>query len=208
MKIRSMLLLGILVLACCGKTNKDSLHEDRQSTAKENVKTLDNTEVPETILTLSTQQKTDSVQENINDNLFGKFFCDRAEFYIIQNPQNEIYATRPESITLYYLDNELRQTKYILTGDIVTQLVNELGNFKIVGLDFKNRNLINSKSIVFKTEKGVTLNDQLDNFELRWTFGNREVKYSVRAGARAQYVYIEKDKDFEKEFRAIEKYCI
>jgi len=84
-----------------------------QSTAAQQTRNFDNKEVPEKLLTLNTPPTATSTQEDIEENLFGKFFCDRAEFYVIKNPQNEVYATRPESITLFYLDGELRQTKYI-----------------------------------------------------------------------------------------------
>jgi hypothetical protein len=208
MKNWTIFLLGVLLLTCCKQTNNDSLTSEKSLTLENPSKKFDNKEVPEKLLTLNTQPKDESSRENIDENLFGKFFCDRAEFYIIKNPQNKVYSSRPESITLYYLDGELRQTKYILNSDITTKLLRELGGFKIIGLDFKNRDIISSRQIITKTENGVSLNSQLDNYELKWTFGDKEIKYRVNADSKDKFVYLEKVKNYEKEFSTIEKYCI
>jgi hypothetical protein len=208
MKNWTVILLGILTLISCERTNKDTLTKDKESTLIQQSKKFDNKEVPEKLLTLNTQPKIESTQENIDENLFGKFFCDRAEFYIIKNPKNKIYSSSPESITLYYLDGELRQTKYILDGNIVTNLLHDLGGFKITGLDFKNREIISGRQIIIKTEKGIIMNSKLDNYELKWTFGDKEIKYRVSADSKDKFVYVEKVKNYENEFKTIEKYCI
>jgi hypothetical protein len=172
-------------------------------------KTLDNQPVQENLLTLKKELKTESIQADINENLFGKFFCDRAEFYIITNPQNEIYSARPESITLYYLDGELSQTKYILTEDITTHLIKMFGDFKITGFDLKNKTIIASEQVFIKTQDDWTLNDNLDNYELKWTIGDKQIKYSVRLNRqRERFVYFEKLKDYENTYSQIEKNCI
>jgi|LakMenEpi03Aug12_release.lakeMendotaPanAssembly.Ray.scaffolds.fasta_scaffold843329_1 hypothetical protein len=208
MKKWTIILLGILILTCCERTKKDSLTKDNKETLIRPSKKLDNKEVPEKLLTLNTRPKTETTQGLIDEVLFGKFFCDRAEFYIIKNPQNEIYSKRPESITLYYLDGELRQTKYILNGDIITNLLHDLGGFKITGLDLKNREIVSAKQIITKTKNGFALNSKLDNYELKWTFGDKEIKYRVNADSKDKFVYLEKVKNYEKEFKTIEKYCI
>lgn len=205
MKIWTAIVLGLLVLTCCQQSGGDSMTTKEELSLKQQSRKLDNKEVPEKILTLNTT--TGAKQEKIDENLFGKFFCDRAEFYIIKNPQNKIYSSSAESITLYYLDNQLRQTKYFLTNNILDNLLRELGSFKITGMDPKNRQVLKTEEIVIRTKSGITLNNKLDNFELRWIFGEKEIKYRVSSGSENKFIYAEKARDFEKEFKAIEKYC-
>jgi hypothetical protein len=196
-----------MILSC----KKKVAHTETQTKKLEFIeqsKKLDDELVCENLLTLNTQSKNGSHNENIRENLFGKFLCDRAEFYIIKNPRNEIYECSPESITLYYLDGKLRQTKYILSSNIVTNLLVELGNFNILGLDSKNKEIVRNRDVVRKTKKGVTLNESLDNYELKWVFGDKEIKYRVMKGSKNRFIYLEKVKNFEKEFQAIESYCM
>ena len=195
------------MLASCNQVVQHPQPEDKVQPASHEVRNLNSKEVPEQVLTLNTTSLKDG-PESINDNLFGKFFCDRIEFYIIKNPTNEIYSSRPESITLSYIDGELRQSKYILDNNIVASLLDQLGSFKIKGLDFKNREIISSKQIVNKTKRGISLNRELDNYELKWEFEDSEIKYRVSPNPIEQYTYVEKAKNFEEEFKAIEKFCI
>jgi hypothetical protein len=208
MKSLSLILFGLLTLTCCHQTTEDSLAEEKKMILIQQSNKFDNKEVPENILTLNTQPNNEITQENIDGNLFGKFFCDRAEFYIIKNPQNKIYSSHPESITLFYLDGELRQTKYILNSNIVANLLRELGSFKIKGLDFRNKEIISTRQIIVKTGKGIIMNSKLDNYELKWTFGDKEIKYRVTTASQDKFVYVEKAKNYEEEFKAIEKFCI
>jgi hypothetical protein len=159
-------------------------------------------------LTINSEHASQLNQADITDNLFGKFFCDRASFFIIKNPQNEVFESKATSIVLYYLDNELCQSKYILESDITTQLINELGNFKITGLDFRNRELLEVEKIVRKNSTGWTLNSKLDNYELRWIKGNKEIRYRVTIHTGGdRYVYRERAMNYDAEFTQIEKYC-
>jgi hypothetical protein len=208
MKNLVTLLFIILMIFSC---KKNVVHTETQTKKLESIaqsKKIEDELVYENLLTLNTQTKTGRHKENIHENLFGKFFCDRAEFYIIKNPRNEIYECSPESITLYYLDGKLRQTKYILSSNIVTNLLVELGNFNILGLDSKNKEIVRNRDVIRKTMKGVTLNESLDNYELKWVFGDKEIKYRVMKGSKNKFIYLEKVKNFEKEFQAIESYCM
>lgn len=201
-----LILSGVLAVVGCEQSLPDTAAIE-QHQARPSGK-LDNQEVPEALLTLHTQPHVSAGQEPIAGNLFGKFFCDRASFYVIKNPKNEIFSSRPESITLFYLDGELRQTKYVLRHGIATSLLRELGSFRIAGLDRKNRDIISARKIVLRKENGVELNGQLDNYELKWTFGDKEIRYRVRPNSKEKFVYLEKVSTYEKEFKAIEKYCM
>jgi len=170
--------------------------------------TLNERTVPEKLLTLSTRPVEVMDEGRIDDNLFGKFFCDRASFYIIDNPQNKIYSSDAESITLYCLDGQLMQTRYFLTSNIVTDLLQQLGSFSITGLDFENREIIRSRDILTRVNGKPALNVKLNNYELKWKFGDKEIKYRVDNDSAQRYAYVERVSNYDKEFKAIEKFCI
>lgn len=165
--------------------------------------------MPDELLILETPSPTKNVNTNLDKHRFGKFFCDRAEFFVIHEPQYEVYSVKPKSITLFYLDGELSQTKYILSEDIVVKLLNELGRASIIGCDFENRSIIQTQPFLISTEHGLRLNEKLNNVELKWTFGEKQIKYRVNTtGGKAEFSYLEKLKNYEREFKKIEKYCI
>lgn len=169
-------------------------------------KSLDSEVIPEKLLTLNTKPILNIEQGNIKANLFGKFFYNRAEFYIIEKPQNKIYSTQTESITLFYLDGELCQTKYLLKNNIASFLLKDLGDFIIKGFDLKNRDIISSGQYIIRDGKKLSLNNSLDNYQLKWAFENKEIIYKVNtANNLANFEYLEKRKDYEEEFKAIER---
>ena len=204
-----LILSVMLILTACSNPVKEDLRDKKGEKGLEKKNTrLDHREVPEDLLTLSSQPETNAADTDIRENLFGKFFCDRAEFYIIKEPQNEIYSSTATSITLFYLDGELGKTTYELNQDIQRDLLKAFGKFSISGRDLKNRDIVASKHILIQTEKGPALNEGLDNYELKWTFGNRQVEYRVNVNREnRKYVYTEKVKDYDKSFKEIERYC-
>ena len=207
MKYLPVFFLGILILVRCNTMIEDSKTINNESSLLHQKEKLDNKVVPEKLLTLDSSPNGVAKEDSVSENLFGKFFCDRAEFYIIKNPQNRVYSKGVKSITLYYLDGALRQTKYSLKDDIVKTLLHELGSFKIIGLDPRNREIISARQIIIQSEKGATMNNNLDNYEIKWTTSNKEIKYRVNRESRDKFIYIEKAKDYEREFKMIEKHC-
>jgi hypothetical protein len=156
------------------------------------------------------QLNTSAVQEafQLESHHFEDFFCDRASFYVIHEPANTFYSKEAASITLFYIDGALRQTKYLLKDDISADLVRSYGTFKIAGYDEKNRQLIKARSILKDSAHGMMVNPTLDNYELRWVFYDREIKYRVkRVGKETEFKFVERVKNFEKDFSAIEKMC-
>lgn len=209
MRYIRIIALVFITLISCKETSEEKNPEKQSASNKRRVVKLDGQQVPDRLLTLNSASNLDVLKGSVSGNLFGKFFCDRAEFYIIKNPQNNVFSAKANSIVLYYLDQQLRQTKYILSVDIVTQLVNSLGNFSITGLDKKNSKIIQARRVVSKTEKGWEFNNELDNYELEWTYGDKQIKYIASPHHfEGPFVYLEKVKDYEKEFKALERYCI
>ena len=99
----------------------------------------------------------------LGKNLFGKFFKQRAEFYIIENPNKTLYNRPVKSITLYFLDGTLAKTKYELDDDISDDLIQSFGTFTIKGYDTLTRGLFKREKIIAMNDQRKTLNKNLTN---------------------------------------------
>jgi hypothetical protein len=138
--------------------------------------------------------------------LYGKFFQERAEFYIIENPNKTIYSRPVKSITLYFLDGRLAKTKYELAEDISDELIASYGNFTVRGYDTLTRRLVKSKRIIDVIENKKTLNKSLTNYQLRWNLDSKFVYARVdRSGPKKRFEYIESLKDYETKYRSVQR---
>jgi hypothetical protein len=165
--------------------------------------------VPESFLVFNEEKNMEEVRQTMHGNLFGKFFCDRAEFYIIDNPSNRIFESAIQSITLCFLDGKLRQTRYSLDGNVVDDLIGKLGNFSITPRDLKNQEIVESKEVVVTGDADQSLNKNLDNYEIRWTLEDRHVIYRVNQSTDEKYfIYTERSINYEHEFWTVENNCI
>nr|HPM29742.1 hypothetical protein [Chryseolinea sp.] len=139
-------------------------------------------------------------------NLFGKFFADRAEFFVINKPTNTLHGSSIQSITLFYLDGQLSKTKYVVADNIAENLVQQFGSFTITGLDQHNKSIIASHTVMI--ENGIEskrLNPQLDNFEMTWKKGSSQIKYRAsKANAMDRYTYTERLSNYEQAYRSVE----
>ncbi len=70
------------------------------------------------VLTLNT----DSLAKPwLRDHSFGKFFADRAEFFVIQNSTSNIFGSQVKTIILYYLDERHCQSKFVALVGVLHQ---------------------------------------------------------------------------------------
>jgi hypothetical protein len=199
------ILLALLTLSCAAPPEKEVVPievlaiEEKPAESKKRV-------YSDSLLQLNTSTVQEAFQ--LESHHYGDFFCDRASFYVIHEPANTFYAKEASSITLFYIDGALRQTKYLLKDDISADLVRSYGTFKIAGFDDKNKQLIKARAILKDSSQGMMINAALDNYELRWVFNDREIKYRVkRVGKESEFKFIERVKNFEKDFSTIEKMC-
>ena len=138
-------------------------------------------------------------------NLFGKFFKQRAEFYIIENPNKTLYNKPVRSITLYFLDGALAKTKYELDDDISDELIQSYGTFTIKGYDTLTRGLFRREQIISVNEQRKVLNKNLTNYELKWDLESKFVFTRVdKAAKKKRFEYIEALKHYSTKFRELE----
>jgi hypothetical protein len=217
-KLKSSLIAALAVsfLVACGQNgNGDSTKEGKRKESQSR-SSLDQQKVPQELLTLARHsQEQEMVAEGEGsllqdglpkENLYGKFFNERAEFYIIEKPQNSLYRSKVNKLTLYYLDGQLSQTRYILAEDIVDDLLQIYGSFSITGHDAKNQALIRSRQIFTDTPNGRVLNKALDNYQISWQLEQQQIRYRVNKHERAsRFNYLERVKAYKKTFSEIER---
>lgn len=201
--------LGVSCMVSCSNNQEDMPGTNTRMAKITLLNNLNNKEVPVEFLSLhepTEEEGTAVADADIAGNLYGKFFNERAEFFIIDNPKNKLHNTAVKSITLYYLDGQLGKTKYILEHDAAERLIKCYGNFKISAHDNKNREILTSGKVLIRKGEDIVLNQQLDNYELKWTSGNNIIVYKVNLNDEQEtYRYVEKRNTYEQNFREVEK---
>ncbi len=144
-----------------------------------------------------------------SEHLFGKFFNDRAEFFIIENPSNTLYQSGIQSITLFHLDGRLQQTKYVVEENIESKLLQHLGPCKIIPLDSVSKVVAATQKIVKSENSQLVMNPTLTHYELKWEEDDTLVRYRVQKNRKKEmYVYIESSKEYAQEMKEIERAAI
>jgi hypothetical protein len=142
----------------------------------------------------------------LKDHLFGKFFEDRAEFFVIQGSSSEILGAPVSTIILYYLDERHCQSKFILTENIADKLIARYGTFNLTPLDQNNRDLLETKNILIEEDGHKMLNRSFTHVELSWKLQDKIIRYRLEARSQDErFVYTEHIPDYDKIFRTVEK---
>ncbi|MDQ3395331.1 MAG: hypothetical protein M3512_14635 [Bacteroidota bacterium] len=145
-------------------------------------------------------------EREIANQLFGKFFDERAEFFVIEDPHKTVLHANVKKMTLFFLDGKLAKFKYILDTNISNQLINIYGSCKIIGLDLKNREELDNNNAIIKVNNKYLLSENLSNYQVQWDLGEKSLVMRVRtADDEILYEYEEKIKGFEKYFKTMER---
>lgn len=139
----------------------------------------------------------------LDDHLFGKFFYDRAAFYVLSNPDKSIYGSSIKSLVLCYLDGELAQLKYETKDNITDKVINEHGNseFKITACDDANKKILQAENVITRVNGKLAFQKKLTNYQLRFYHSNVEIIIRVDNG---QYYYFERTKNYRLKFYQVE----
>ncbi len=197
------LLLGLLF--SCGVAKEEIA---KKQPAPPLIKDYNDQKVPDHILELSDSASTapEMKEEDLEGNLFGKFYQDRATFYIINNPQNTICDVRVNTLTMYYLDGELCKTKYLLEKDVTNDLINQYGKFKIQGFDVKTRYLLQHEPIVIRKGKRWELNRKFTNYKLTWILADKRLELKVDKDDQEEpYKFVEQLPNYDKIRKEVER---
>lgn len=113
------------------------------------------------------------------EHLYGKFFDDRAEFYIVENPDLYIADALVHKLTLYFIDGTLCKKKYELDVDISQDLMKAYGGFRFKALNDTTYKLSREEQIVVKSDTGNIINDAFNRYQMRWEDDGVAIKYMV-----------------------------
>jgi len=145
----------------------------------------------------------DSTTGDMDEDLYGKFFSDRAVFYVIDKPEKYMLDCSVKQMTVCYLDQKLAQVKYNLDGNPANELIrgNAAAKLRIMGCDSINRKVLNSEPPVIKEGDRHVINKHLTNYLLRWKLNNKETLLRVKGD---ECEYIERILDYPVAFKSIE----
>ncbi|WP_258102011.1 hypothetical protein [Marinoscillum pacificum] len=123
-----------------------------------------------------------ATQEQLNvsqQHLYGKFFDDRAEFYIVENPDLYVSEALVNRLTLYFIDGTLCKKKYELDTDISQELMKAYGGFRFKALNDTTYKLSREENIVVKSDTGNFINDSFNRYQMKWEDEGVAIKYLV-----------------------------
>lgn len=157
-------------------------------------------------VTMAPGDSIDTAPTKLSKNKYGDFYNGRAEYYVVENPTNELMNTKVLRSMLYYFDKKLYRVQYILASDVSYDLINALPTFSIVTYNTESRNCLNNEPAVLRLSNGKRLlNPGLNDYELRWRGEKTMVKWRCAKG-RNYYEYSELSANYAEKFYELEKY--
>lgn len=150
--------------------------------------------------------KSDTTEQPwMKDHHFGKFFQDRAEFFVIQNSKSEIFGTPVKTIVLYYLDEQHCQSKFIVSENIADKLIARYGTFSLTALDDYNRELAENENVLIEERGRKKLNPAFTHVELTWKLNDKIVRFRLNEQHKTEpFVYTEHVPEYQNLYRSVE----
>jgi hypothetical protein len=141
----------------------------------------------------------------LEDYRFGKFFNDRAEFFVIHNPKSRIFDSGVSKIILYYLDGNHCQSRFVLAENIAAKMIKQYGTFQITPLDETNKRILENEAVLITNNGYRQINPALTRYELLWKFPTKFIRLRIDAeNTYEPYVYSEHVPDYKNIFQEIE----
>jgi hypothetical protein len=157
-------------------------------------------------ITMTLGDSISSAPSELTKNRYGQFFYGRAQYYVVENPTNELMDTKVLRTILYYFDSKLYRVQYIIANDVSHKLINTLPNFSIVTFNHESRSILHNEPPVLRlSNKSLMLNPGLTDYELRWRGEETIVKWRC-AKSRNYFEYSEVNADYAEKFYELEKY--
>ena len=204
--IRNTFCIGVIALCTAMCISCERKVSGKEELIEEKEKPIQKSEKNISERFLRIDGRTDTLRNyELGKNLFGKFFKQRAEFYIIENPNKTLYNKPVKAITLYFLDGSLAKTKYELDYDISDDLIQSYGTFTIKGYDTLTRGLFKREKIISVNDKRKVLNKKLTNYELKWELESKFVYARVdKSAKKKRFEYVEALKQYSSKFKQLE----
>ncbi|WP_422361080.1 hypothetical protein [Reichenbachiella sp.] len=141
-----------------------------------------------------------------DENLFGKFYNDRIEFHIIDEPGIQIHSAEVKRVTLYYIDSVLCKKKYELDRSISDELAKTYGKLSYKSLNHTTDSLARHMGIVLRSENGNRLNPYLKKYQLKWKVDEKVIYFRhLEDSSTTSNFYIEELKEYRRLFNSAQK---
>lgn len=200
--MRRYLMVLMLFLAGCPMDSK----QEKESKVSAVPEQAINDSIPE-IAWANVKIETEKAAVDISDeNLFGKFFEDRIEFHIIDNPEINLHNAQVEQITLYYIDGILCRKKYLLSKDIANQLAAQHGALTYRSLNIATDSLAREMGILLASENGKRFNPYLKKYQLKWVLHDTVIYFQHLEDSLETFnYYIEEVAEYRDRYRSVQK---
>jgi hypothetical protein len=147
-----------------------------------------------------------SAAPRLQRNHYGSFFYNRAKYYVIERPSNQLMDIEISRASLHYFDNKLYKVHYLVASDASYELINKLPRFSIRPLNQESANCLKNEPPVLRlTDKTIILNPNLDNYELIWKKQDKVVKWRCLKSQQF-FEYSEIDTGYVRKYRELEQY--
>jgi hypothetical protein len=221
MNKRGMLenLIWIIAVAFIFSCNKKKNDRVLDGARKENAKITVTTTQPKVVyspdqkymrgihhVNMSLGDSLGSARSLLRENLYGRFFYNRAEYYIVEMPTVNLMGSEVYRATLFYFDHELCKIKYWAARDLTPRIINGIKEFSIRGLDNDRRTILKSYPAIFKiSDKSYILHPGVIDFEIKWQNNDKLFVWTC-IKSKGMYEYSEIYPNYFKKFRELEIY--
>lgn len=195
-------LLSLLFFAGCPMDNKQQ-KESHAITSEAKVEREATKRADWSQIEIDTEK---AATEVTDDNLFGKFYEDRIEFHIIDDPDMQLHEAQVQQITLYYIDGLLCRKKYLLNKDIANHLAAKYGALTYRSLNYATDSLAKEMGILLASSSGKQFNPYLKKYQLRWDLDDTIIYFQhLEDSLETSNYYIEEVAEYRERYRSVQK---
>ncbi|MEQ8238429.1 MAG: hypothetical protein RIA69_04410 [Cyclobacteriaceae bacterium] len=159
-----LLLFSILCIQSCSDLKKT---ENNEKIRRQTIGKGDITASEQTLLTVKIGTPITAIDIS-EHHLHGRFFEDRAEFFVVEQPQLYLSDTKVNELTLYFIDGILCKKKYALDDDISYDLMRSYGTFKFRALNDSSKKVSKREGILKKISGKKLMNENLTYYRMKW----------------------------------------
>jgi len=196
------LLICILSMAC--SNSRDQKFEELTQNEAES-STIEIQKIPtemEKLLFQSLELGNFKSIEKREQDLFGKFYDGRSEYYIIDDPYIYLGSSSVNQLTLYFVDEKLYKKKYAIQKDISSELIQRYGSFNFSAFRVDSTDNLE----ILHREKGVySINPEYHRYRMMWLENGLLITYEVELDSISpKYVLHEELVDFRRQIARID----
>jgi len=158
----------LVVFFICESCNQRiEQNKDKQIVRRQTIGLGDVDALEQTLITVPIGSNRSAIDIS-DEHLHGRFFQDRAEFFVVEQPLLYLADTKVEELTLYFIDDVLCKKKYELASDISTDLMRTYGTFKFRALNDSSKTIAKKEGVLQKSTKKKTMNQNMNYYRMRW----------------------------------------